>query len=61
MIDFDSINPVINQNVVEVARIDDHPRAAHNFKYTPINLKSERLNQPDWVGYSKRPKKIENI
>lgn len=64
MVDFDFINPVINYNRVRVARIDDHLLAAHNLLgYTLIDRDwiAKRPNQPDWVGLSKRPNKLEEV
>ncbi|KAM7527736.1 hypothetical protein LguiB_031146 [Lonicera macranthoides] len=44
-------------------RILDYPRAVHNLLgYTPwdTDFLSERCNQPDWVGNTKRPSKLED-
>ena len=63
VVDFDSINPVINYNGVGKRSISDHPRAVHTLLgYTPIDTDwiAERSNQPDWVGPSKRPSKLED-
>lgn len=63
VVNIDSINHIINYNKLKEARIDDHPRVTHNLLgYTPINInwKGEKSNQPDWVGPSKRPKKLED-
>ena len=63
VMDFDSINTFINYNGAGKRSISDHPRAVHNLLgYTPIDTDwiAERSNQPDWVGPSKRPSKLED-